>query len=375
MLLFSFMILNQGAFAELTDLRLDYDRHSVVAIPYARLGLSHSVFTYELTPLRMRYLVGDDGSVLYPDAKSGTSRVLFEVDSYSYLDFREPRYLFEEEKGERPPVYLLSQLKLMIAKEAPPREPFIGGRAQVIAPLFSKGPTHLVVAHKTDWISSSLSYGVSMEKKDVRSGISIVSLISDEHDKNRLIASFDWPRIIATASKDLHSDRYMAVVRSQVEVVVGDAGRTCSEIVLIDGDRVEVVVSLLETPSNFWAASLYNSKTGLAVVNGFDETLHVIDTRKKTKRRVKYDGSDRAELFVRNLAWDSDYSILVGVLKKYPRKGARPLELPKLYRFDLRTEQWEYLGPYALIGSSADGKWLVLTKLGPEKQVWLLYRE
>lgn len=112
---------------------------------------------------------------------------------------------------------------------------------------------------------------------------------------------------------------------------------------------------------------LFDSRLEKVLIADESNQLLVVDTRSKSIVRADVPGSAIARKQITRLAWDGKGRIHVGVRKRYEytvsgETDKRRLHIPMLYSFEARSRSWKYIGEHALLGGSASGDYVLISK-------------
>jgi hypothetical protein len=110
-----------------------------------------------------------------------------------------------------------------------------------------------------------------------------------------------------------------------------------------------------------WPHILYDSDRGIVLIGNMDPTLQIYSRTKRTAQVVRIPNSSSSEMSIGALSWETKGTALVEIRKVEKwNSGRNRYVIPKLYRFNIATQEFTYLGCYYLLGSSLRGEWLLV---------------
>lgn len=331
------------------------ESYTVVAqLPFAETIWKHSPAVSYDVPL-LRILVSNDGRLAISHGSpsiSGPDMLYFDLPTMQDakgLVFADVRF---EDSLSTPNYVSYFQGEQSTSPIPPDSPPYRVSKVDAKSALAFDDQNRLVVFGETGLVSME-EFGALR-----RSHIAAIKEPgSNKLDSNPVWTATTGTRIVG-AARDTESEEYAALTSPW--------GETNEAELFSIRQRRHAFVCRISARDNFRAPlMLFNGRLGRVVVGEFADSLVILDTLGRKVSHSAIPGRDRAQKRVTNLAWGENGWVYVGVRKRYDFDVGTPdkqsyVFIPNLYRVNLLSKRWEYLGKVALLGSSLDGTYLII---------------
>jgi hypothetical protein len=310
-------------------------------------------YVYSNGPFSSRWVISDDGDGLF------WGSAYFE----SFLAGRKYHDILYEVQGDRTPqVYLSRQFNQIRHSEMEN-----SGEATITAIVSAKNAKQVAILHVTNavkWTATPKTF----------SGISVIGTSPESSALSQLVWHVTAPERIIAAAQDSNGSGYAALVTEYKTRKSGDKEvwiKPADLYIVDDKHQVQRVCSL-KSPS-VWPTVLYSSSISKAVTVNQDGDIAIVNVKIGKVQTMSPPRAERnAKATIHNLAWDGHGRVFVSFFWPDKKPTLYSPDVYRMYLLDLHSGQWRFVGPYGLLGSSHDGKYISVSSPKNKEAFWIL---